>query len=160
MKRIIVDVEGRTEHYALKGTTFHIDRRLERVGENIRLDRTYTDHPTISAVRTLIMPGWNLWVMFWDGHGEPHEVNCYMHMAQVRDEGNTITIEDLYLDVIVFQDGRWVVADIDEFRAAIAAGELSQEQILAALDGMERACRLVRLAGTEIEEHLIAQLPV
>ena len=160
MKRIIVDLARRTEHHQVSGSTFRIDRRLERLGQNIRLDRTYTGHPTISAVRTLIMPGWHLWVMFWEGHGEPHEVNCYMHMAQVRDEGQIITIEDLYLDVIVYQDGRWVVADIDEFREAIASGELRQEQILAALDGMERACRLVQEAGTEIEDHLISRLPV
>ncbi|HEY3367645.1 MAG TPA: DUF402 domain-containing protein [Symbiobacteriaceae bacterium] len=154
MKRIIIDMNARTEHHMLSGSTFQIDRRLERRGVNIHLDRTYTHHPSISSIRSILMPRHHLWVMFWEGHGGPHPFQSYIHMARVLDGGDVITVEDLYLDVIIRQDGRWQVVDIDEFRVAVGAGELSPDQVQASLLGLEYACKLVDGARGHIERHL------
>lgn len=154
MKRILIHMGSRQEQHLLSGNSFLIDRRLERRGGYIYLDRNYTRHPTISGVRSILLPDRHLWVMFFEGQGSPHPCRCYMHMARIIDSGDLITVEDLYLDVLVLQDGRWQVVDIDEFREALARGELSAEQTQAALLGLENACRLVESAGTEIEGYL------
>lgn len=154
MKRIIIDMVARTEHHMLSGSRYVVDGRLERSGGNIYLDRTYTRHPHIASARTVLMPNHHLWVMFYEGHGAPHPFRCYIHMARILDEGIIITVEDLYLDVIVRQDGTWQLVDVDEYREAIAKGELSPEQIQASLIGLECACKLVDGAHGRIEEHL------
>jgi predicted RNA-binding protein associated with RNAse of E/G family len=154
MKRIVIDMGSRTEQHLLSGNSFTIDRRLERRGGYIYLDRNYTRHPTISGVRSILLPDRHLWVMFFEGHGAPHPCRCYMHMARILDGGDLVTVEDLYLDVLVLQDGRWQVVDIDEFREALARGELTTEQTQAALSGLENACQLVETAGAEIEPYL------
>lgn len=158
MKRIIIDLNTRMEHHLLSGSSFPIDRLLERRDGNIYLERNYQDHPTISGARTILIPGLHLWVMFWEGIGGPHPCRCYMHMARILDEGERIVVEDLYLDVITMRDGRWQVLDIDEFRAAIAAGELSPGQIQDALEGLEHACRFVERANGDIERYIYTQL--
>lgn len=158
MKRIIIDMKSRMEHHLLSGHSYAIDGRLERLDGNIYLERTYTRHPTISSARTVLIPGLHLWVMFLEGHGGPHPCRCYMHMARILDQGERIVVEDLYLDVTVLRNGRWEVLDIDEFRAAIAAGELSPEQIQAALEGLEHGCRLVQRGGDDIEGHVYRML--
>ncbi|HWI65290.1 MAG TPA: DUF402 domain-containing protein [Symbiobacteriaceae bacterium] len=154
MKRIIIDMKDRMEHHLLSGNSFAIDGRLERLDGNIYLERAYTNHPSIASAHSVLIPALHLWVMFWQGHGGPHACRCYMHMAHIRDEGDRVTIDDLYLDVIVKRDGRWQVLDIDEFRAAIASGELTPDQIQYALQGLEHACRLVGEAGGDIERHV------
>jgi predicted RNA-binding protein associated with RNAse of E/G family len=151
MKRIIIDMKNRLEQHMLSGHSFAIDRRLERRNGNIYLERSYVSHPTIAGAHTVLIPALNLWVMFWEGHGGPNPCRCYMHMARILDQGDRVVIEDLYLDVIVRQDGHWQLLDIDEFRAAVSAGELSPEQIQAALEGLEHACRLVDRSGGDIE---------
>lgn len=158
MKRMIIDMKSRMEHHLLSGNSFAIDGRLERQGGNIYLERTYTNHPTIAAAHSVLIPDLHLWVMFWQGHGSPHPCRCYMHMAHILDQSDRVVIEDLYLDVTVSQDGRWQVLDIDEFRAAIASGELSPEQIQYALLGLEHACRFIQEAGPDIERHIYATL--
>ncbi|HYF91259.1 MAG TPA: DUF402 domain-containing protein [Symbiobacteriaceae bacterium] len=158
MKRIIIDIKNRIEQHMLSGSSFVIDQRLERQGGNIYLDRNYTGHPDISSARTIMIPRLHLWVMFWEGHGRPHPTRCYMHMARILDQGERVLVEDLYLDVTLMRDGRWQVLDIDEFRAAIAAGELSAEQVQAALEGLEHACRFVEKGGSDIERYVYGQL--
>lgn len=154
MKRILIHMDSRVEQHLLSGNSFRIDKLLERRDGNIYMDRTYVRHPSISRARSMILPNHHLWVMFWEGHGAPHEQVCYMHMAAIRDEGATVVIEDLYLDVVVGRDGRWSLLDIDEFRQAVASGELSTVQVQTALEGLENACRLVQTAGVDIEAHL------
>ncbi len=93
--------------------------------------------------------------MFFQGHpGGPPPLRCYMHMARTADEGDTVTLEDLYRDVVIRPDGRWQLLDVDEFRQAVAEGELSPEQIVAVLSGLEHACRFVDRAGADLERHL------
>jgi len=154
VKRTLISMTDRTEHHLLSGRVFSVDRRLERNGGNIYLDRTYSKHESISAVRTVLIPQLHLWLMFFEGQPGPHPIRCYMHMARIMDEGNTIMVEDLYLDVLVREDGRWHLVDVDEFRRAVAKGELTSDQVQAALEGLENACRLVDLFGKEIESNL------
>lgn len=158
MKRIIVDMKGRMQHHLLSGHSYPIDRRLERLGGNIYLDRTYVNHTDISGFRSVLIPDLHLWVMFWEGHGGPHPCRCYMHMAAIADEGERVVIEDLYLDIIVMQDGRWELLDVDEFRAAIAAGELTPQQIQTALEGLENGCKLVQRCGGDIDGYVYRML--
>lgn len=158
MKRIVIDMNGRTEHHTVSGSTYRIDRRLERRAGSILLERNYVHHSAIAGIRSLVLPEQHLWVIFFEGVGGPYECQCYMHMAQIHDQGSTVLIEDLYLDVVVMADGRWHLLDVNEFRAAIAAGELSDEQIQVALQGLESACRLVDTAGLGIEAHLLQAL--
>lgn len=138
----------------LSGSTFAIDQRLERRRGQIYLDRTYVHHPSISSVRSILLPRLHLWAMFFEGHCAPHPYRCYIHVARILDEGETVMVEDLYLDVIVNQNGSWQLVDIDEFRDAIASGELSPDQIQAALLGLEHACQLVDRDALKIEAHL------
>lgn len=149
---------ARTEKHLASGARFSVDRRLERLGTNIFLDRSYVCHPSIAGMRSVLLPQMRLWVMFWEGQGGPHPCRCYMHMARVIDQGDTVVVEDLYLDVLVMQDGRWHVVDIDEFRAAIAAGELAPDQVQDALSGLENACHLVDVAGGDVESYLMGLL--
>lgn len=154
MKRTVIHMGGRTEHHLLSGRLYQIDRRLERHGSTVYLDRNYVRHASIAGVRSILLPEQNIWAMFFEGvSGEP-PLNCYLHMCRVLDEGETITVEDLYLDVLIQNDGHWQLVDVDEFRRAVAAGELSSEQVDAALHGLEQACRLVDRYGTGIEAHL------
>ncbi len=152
---MVVTVESRLEHHQRSGNTYPIDRRLERRGEAIFLDRSFRGHPEIAGVRSILLPKLHLWAMFYEAHRPPHPMCCYIHMARIFDEGETILIEDLYLDVILYQDGRWKLDDVCEFRAAVAAGELSSEQIDAALLGLEHACRLVETCGLDVEGYLL-----
>lgn len=158
MKRIIIDMKSRMEHHLLSGYSYPIDRRLERLGGNIYLERTYSRHASIGSARSVLIPDLHLWIMFWEGHGMPHPCRCYMHMARILDEGERIVVEDLYLDVTVMRDGRWELLDIDEFRAAIAAGELSPVQIQAALEGLEHGCKLVHACGGDIDGYVYRML--
>jgi|GEM_PF-2970663 len=154
MKRILIHMPSRMEQHILSGSIFPIDRRLERLHGNIYLERNFIRHPSIAGARSVILPRHHLWVLFFEGQGAPHPWLCYMHMAQIRDEGDTVVIEDLYLDVIVERDGRWHLVDVDEFRAAIASGELTAEQVQVALKGLENACRVVEGAGGDLEAYL------
>lgn len=154
MKQIVIDMQQRMEHHRLSGNCFRIDRRLERRAGNIYLDRNYVRHAEIAGIRTLVLPRLHLWVIFFEGVGRQHPYQCYMHMAEIRDEGEQVIIDDLYLDVVVMTTGRWHLLDVDEFRAAVAAGELSPHQVQVALEGLENACRLVDKAGLEIESYL------
>lgn len=154
MKRTLISMTDRTEHHLLSGRIFSVDRKLERRGANIYLDRSYTRHESISGVRSVLIPALHLWLMFFEGQPGPHPIRCYMHMARIMDEGDTIMVEDLYLDVLVREDGRWHLVDVDEFRRAVGKGELNPEQMQAALEGLENACRLVDLFGKEIESNV------
>jgi hypothetical protein len=154
MKQTVIDMEKRTEHHLLSGSTFHIDRRLERRHGAIWLDRSYTRHPSIARGRSLLLPQQHLWVMFWEGHAAPHPYRCYMHMAQIFDRGDSVVVDDLYLDVVVLAGGGWQLLDVDEFRQALAVGELSHDQVQAALLGLENACRLVQESSGDVERHL------
>jgi len=154
VKRIVISMTDRTEHHLLSGRVFSVDRRLERQGANIYLDRSYYKHESISGVRTVLIPSLHLWLMFFEGLTGSHPIRCYMHMARIVDKGESITVEDLYLDVLVRDDGRWHLVDVDEFRRAVAMGELNPEQMQAALEGLENACRLVDLFGKEIESNI------
>lgn len=153
MKRTLISMTERTEHHLLSGRVFSVDRKLERRGANIYLDRSYTRHESISGVRSVLIPQLHLWLMFFEGHTAPPAVRCYMHMARIMDEGDTVMVEDLFLDVLVREDGRWQLVDVDEFRRAVAKGELNPEQMQASLEGLENACQLVDLYGTEIESN-------
>ncbi|MGE5674243.1 MAG: DUF402 domain-containing protein [Mycobacterium leprae] len=155
MKRILIDMENRVERHLLSGNCYNIDRRLERKGGNIYLERTYHNHATIAAARSILLPESHLWVMFWEGHQGPHRLRSYTHVARVLDDGGpVITVEDLYLDVIVPRGGQWQLLDVDEFREAIHQGELTPEQIQAALQGLENACALVERSVGEVETYL------
>lgn len=154
MKRTIIYMRSRTERHMLSGSVFRIDQRLERRADRIFLDRSYIRHPEIAAVRSVLLPAQHLWILFFEGHDRPYPFRCYMHIARILDEGDTITVEDLYLDVIIKQDGRWHLVDVDEFRAAVAAGELTPAQMDAALQGLENACRLVDQCGVDLEGYL------
>lgn len=154
MKRTVIYMKSRTERHMLSGSVFRIDRRLERQAGNIYLDRTYVRHPEIAGIRSVLLPDQHLWILFFEGHDRPYPFRCYMHIARILDQGDTVTVEDLYLDVIVKQDGRWHLVDVDEFRAAVASGELTPEQVDAALQGLENACRLVDSAGGDVESYL------
>jgi predicted RNA-binding protein associated with RNAse of E/G family len=154
MKRTVIHLGNRTERHLLSGSIFPIDRRLERRGGNIYLERNFIRHPEIAGCRSILIPAQHLWVMFFEGHSQPHPLKCYMHMARILDGGDTVTVEDLYLDVIITRDGQWHLLDVDEFRAAIAAGELSSEQVQAALLGLENACQIVHRSGSDVEPYL------
>lgn len=160
MKRMVITMDSHLEHHERSGNTYRIDRRLERRGNAILLDRSFVSHAETAGFRSLLLPEQHLWVIFYEAHRPPHPMYCYMHMARICDEGSTVTIEDLYLDVILYDTGRWRVVDIDEFREAVAAGELSPEQIQAALLGLENACRLVDQHGKAMEAFLHAALAV
>lgn len=154
MKRTVIDWHQRTEHHKISGSTFTIDRRLERCGTTIHLDRAYIHHPVISGIRTVLMPQEHLWALFFETHGPPPPYKCYIHMAQISDNQRTITVDDLYLDVIIRPNLSWQVLDIDEFRRALALGELTPEQTQAALLGLENACRLVERSQGDLEGYL------
>ena len=154
MKQMIIEMERRLEHHLLSGHSYAIDRRLERCQGHIYLERTYTNHPEIASARSILLPARHLWVMFWEGHGAPHPYRCYMHMAQIFDQGERIVIDDLYLDVVVLTAGGWQLLDVDEFRQALAAGELTADQTQAALLGLENGCRLVQESGGDVERYL------
>lgn len=154
VKRTVITMANRIEHHLLSGRLFHVDRRLERCGSTVYLDRSYVQHASIAGMRSILLPKQHLWVIFFEGHTTAHPIRCYMHMARILDEGETLTVEDLYLDVLVMENGDWHLVDIDEFRSAVSAGELSPEQIQAALEGLEHACRLVERYGPNIETHL------
>lgn len=158
MKRTVIDMERRTEQHLLSGSRFQIDRRLERRGRQIHLDRSYTHHESIGGIRTVLLPDQHLWILFFEGNGRQAPLYCYMHMARIIDEDTVLTVEDLYLDVTVAHDGTWRLLDVDEFRTAIAAGELTASQVQDALAGLENACRLVAEGGTQIEA-LLASPP-
>jgi predicted RNA-binding protein associated with RNAse of E/G family len=158
VKQTIIHFGNRTERHLVSGSTFPIDRRLERRGPNIYLERNFVRHPEIAGCRSILLPRQHLWVMFFEGHAQPHPLRCYMHMARILDRGATVTIEDLYLDVVITRDGQWHLLDVDEFRVAVAAAELSLEQIDAALLGLENACQLVHRSGGDVEGHLLRTL--
>lgn len=154
MKRIVIDMADRTERHLLSGRVYQVDGRLERQAQAIYLDRTFVNHPAIAAIRSVLLPDLHLWVIFFEGGANPYPCRCYMHVARILDRGQEITVEDLYLDVLVAQDGGWQVVDVDEFRTAVAGGELSQEQLLAALEGLEHACKIVDGADGDVESYL------
>jgi hypothetical protein len=158
MKRTVIDAAARTEYHTLSRRRYVIDRRLERSGSNLFLDRSWISHPEISGCRSILLPRHHLWVMFYEGHQGQHPCLCYIHVARIHDEGLRITVEDLYLDVLIGTDGRWQVVDVDEFRAAITGGELSAEQVEAALIGLEHACRWAHEAGSSIATHIDTML--
>jgi predicted RNA-binding protein associated with RNAse of E/G family len=158
MKRTVIDWHQRTEHHQISGSTFAIDRRLERRGTLIHLDRTYINHPVIVGIRTVLMPQEHLWALFFETHGQPPPYKCYIHMAQISDDHRTITVDDLYLDVIIRPNLTWQVLDIDEFRQALAQGELTTLQTQSALLGLERACGLVERSQGDLEGYLKRRL--
>lgn len=154
MKRTIIYTKARTEHHLVSGNRYPIDRRLERRNGAILVDRSFVRHPEIAGVRSILLPEQHLWVLFFEGHDRPHPMRCYIHMARIIDGGESVTIEDLYLDVIVYRDGRWQLVDVDEFRAAMASGELSPDQVQDALLGLEHACRMVDESRGDVESYL------
>lgn len=149
---------SRVEQHLKSGSSYVIDGRLERQGGQIFLERNYVCHPEIARARSVLLPDQHLWVMFFEGHEGAHPCRCYMHMAMIADHGDAVIIDDLYLDVLVAENGRWQLVDVDEFRAALAAGELTGAQVQAALLGLENACRLVDAAGPDIERYLTQAL--
>lgn len=63
-------------------------------------------------------------------------VSWYVDLIHVTDNGDSLTIRDLYLDVMVPTDGRGVRhLDLDELADALAGGQVSVE---AAVDGLRR----------------------
>lgn len=160
MKRTIIDWEARLEYHQASGSRYRIDRRLERRGSLILLDRSYVNHAQIAAIRSVLLPKAHLWVLFIEGTADGPPYACYMHIAQIRDEGSRVIIDDLYLDVVIGSDGSWHVVDIDEFAAAIEAGELTPAQVQAGLKGLQSGCRLAAAGTHGLEErlHEIAEL--
>lgn len=154
MKRIVFDVSERTEYHRQSGSTYVIDRRLQRFEGGICVDRNFVLHDTIAGMRSFLLPDRNLWIKFFEGHAGPAPIHCYIDMARIVDAGERITVEDLYLDVLVLPNGKWRLLDVDEFRLAIAGGDLSPAQVQAALLGLEHASRLVDQHGLQLEEHL------
>jgi hypothetical protein len=161
MKRTIIDMTRRTEHHVLSGTIFPIDGGLERIDGNIYLARNFINHTSIARVRSILLPRHHVWALFFDGFpNSPPHCQCYLHMARILDQGETITVEDLYLDVLVDHQREWQVVDIDEFRRAWATGELAPDQIGAALEGLENACRFVTESHGDVEPYLRSKLSI
>lgn len=160
MKRIEIDLERRTEQHCLSGSTYQIDGHIERINGNLYFDRTYVQHPEIARVRSLVLPHQHLWLLFFEGRQRPYPIRCYINMARIIDQGNRITIEDMYLDVVIHQDGQWQLVDVAEFREAVAAGHVTPEQMQAALLGLEYASRLATESGGDIEAYLLNRLAV
>ena len=65
---------------------------------------------------------------------------CYIDMIEEQgyDEDGVPWINDLYLDLVVYPDGVVVEDDRDELEAALAEGDISQEQYALAVDTCEK----------------------
>ena len=74
--------------------------------------------------------------LWWHG---TDATTWYVDLVSVAVAGNTFTIHDQYIDVIVPTDGRhYTMLDLDEFADALASGVLSREDAVDALRRWQR----------------------
>lgn len=74
--------------------------------------------------------------LFWRGD---EATSWYVDLVRLTFEGDTITVDDLYIDVIIPTDGRpYRQLDLDEFAEAIGEGRLPLPEALDALTRWQR----------------------
>ena len=113
-------------------------RRLgDVVAYDFALDDSFTPRPGLTRwERAFLLL--DLGVQFvnplwWRGD---EATSWYVDLVRLTVAGDTITVDDLYIDVIIPTDGRhYRQLDLDEFAEAIAAGKLP---LPAALDALAR----------------------
>lgn len=153
MKRTVIDLIRRTESVGPRGT-FAI-QQLEQRGPAWFIARDYVNHPHIRGARSYLFPDRHIWVMFFQSHRGRHPFETYIHACHAYVQGDLLYIDDLYADVIRFWDGRWSVVDLGEMAVAVAAGELTNNQVAIALRGMEAGVHLLTEASVgRMESHI------
>lgn len=111
------------------------------------LSRPMVDHPTLTHLRSWLLPALGLRVSTFSWHpGHEQRLDHYLDVVDVRHEGTTWWTEDHYLDLWVVTGERTDVLDLDEFTAAVAGGLLDAERA-------ERALRTSYLALAGLAAH-------
>lgn len=103
------------------------------------MDQMTPDHPSHFRVVSFLFPRQGFRAsLYYRRNDRPFD--WYIDVVSVAERDGGVYITDLYLDVLVYKTGHYKVIDIDEFRAAIERGYLTQEQIVTALKGLENIC--------------------
>ncbi|MCR5004925.1 MAG: DUF402 domain-containing protein [Clostridiales bacterium] len=66
------------------------------------------------------------------------------------DDPQVPTFEDMYLDLVLYPDGHYMVLDEDELAQALKAGEITEEAALAARQDLEKLIDFLRCHAQEV----------
>lgn len=111
------------------------------------LARPMPDHPTLTAMRSWLLPGLGIRVTVFEFRPEFDPMqDYYVDIADVVRDGSVWTTTDHYLDLVVHTRQRTELLDVDEYVEAVAAG-------LLAPDAAERALTTAATTHSGIAEH-------
>jgi predicted RNA-binding protein associated with RNAse of E/G family len=113
-------------------------------------------HPHLLGIRSWALPDLDLRVISWlPGPEYPSDTeDFYVDVAEVTVDGDVWNLVDHYLDVRVWTGRAALVDDIDEFVAAVVAGQLSAATAESALATSYRALDGITAHGYDLDRWL------
>lgn len=109
------------------------------------VSRRFVAHPRIRAWHAHLLPALGLQICRYDFYGQ-REHDYYLDLATITEDGGVWTLQDHYLDVLIWRGKRAEVVDEDEFLSAALAGYLPQQQA-------ERVSRQAQTLLSDLAQH-------
>ncbi|MCL6516839.1 DUF402 domain-containing protein [Alicyclobacillus sp.] len=120
---------------------FTYDRLIRRPG-CITMRRPVQEKGYTHQLRE-IYPAWGIGVSTCLNHGAPVKhprlrFDHYVDLVKVWEDQDYIYIEDMYVDVLIYERLYYHVIDLEEFGAAVAARQLSTAEAKRVLENTQR----------------------
>jgi uncharacterized protein len=125
------------------------------VPHGLYLSRPMPDHPTLTHLRSWLLPSLGLRVTDFSWKpGHERLQDHYLDVVDITRDGATWYTEDHYVDLVVHTGERTEVLDLDELAEAIAAGLLDVERAERALTTSHRTLAALAEHGHDLEAWL------
>jgi len=121
------------------------DDEVLRADEDVIVTRWFTPNPkpefTHGASCCFRKEGYKVSKMFGEGNAFRYYYCDIVELSEP--EAGSVVCEDLLLDVVVYADGTSHVLDLDEAVSAYREGIIGTEQLLRALDALDRLLKVI-----------------
>lgn len=147
MKHTVINFDGMLETVNKDGRIHEYCIDEMQVYQNyLHYKRSYVNHPYHQSVEYHLFPKENIGIYALTQ--KPNAIfnksdtyKFYVDMVKVDRYKDHWISKDLYLDFIIKCDNKHYVVDVDEFRDAITAAELSAEEVACALTGLDNVLK-------------------
>ena len=122
----------------------------------LRLTRPFPNHPDIGRLEAYFLPTLGLIANHYVGHDGQTFIPWYIDIARIVPGPESWLARDLYLDVVVGQDGKVRVHDTDEYLEAASEGLMEPSEVADALLNCHRLLNGLQQCGN-LEAFLVAE---